>query len=311
LGDTAGTYKYWGFGLKIASDMKFPELLEYDFEEQDVDVSVGNVPDSIEGKAITSNRFSFIIGENELLFTVNDVARYYATDGRRIVVKPFEPVADSRSIRLYILATVMAAVLLHRNSLPIHASAIRQGERLVLITGDSHAGKSTTLAGLQRKGYTVFSDDVVVLESIDSTVSAVASYPMIKLWDDTLEKMNDAQFEDRSFRIQQHLNKYGFFFHDRFDRNRYSVGKVFVLKVRDVPCLTYRFLSGKEAFETLVDQVYRPMLLQSTDLRRLCFLLVSEIVKSSRFIEICRPKDCDTHQLVEYVEALMRDEVCG
>lgn len=298
-------YKYWGFGLKIASDMAFPELLEYDFDSQDVEYIVGKCPESIEGITIFSKSFSYIINDRELLFTVHDVARYYAVDGHRIIVEPFEPMQDSRSVRLYVLATVMAAILLQRNSLPLHASAIKQGESLVLIMGDSRAGKSTTLAGLHKNGYTVFSDDVVVLQKEASGVSAVASYPMIKLWNDTLEKMNDSRFEDRSFRIQQSLDKYGFFFHNHFDRNRYPVKKVFVLKVQHIPDLTHRSLTGKDAFEALVGQVYRPMLLQSNDLKHLCFLLVSDMVKNSSIVEICRPIECDADQLIGYVETLL------
>ena len=263
------------------------------------------MPESIEGVTISSRSFSYIINDRELLFTVHDVARYYAADGHQIIIEPFEPMNDSRRVRLYVLATVMAAILLHRNSLPLHASAIKQGESLVLIMGDSRAGKSTTLAGLHKNGYTVFSDDVVVLQKEASGVGAAASYPMIKLWNDTLKKMNDSRFEDRSFRIQQNFDKYGFFFDDHFDRNRYPIKKVFVLKVEDIPKLSHRSLTGKDAFEAVVCQVYRPMLLQSNDLKRLCFLLVSDIVKNSSIIEICRPIECDAHQLIKYVETLL------
>jgi hypothetical protein len=80
---------------------------------------------------------------------------------------------------------------------------------------------------------------------------------------------------------------------------------VFVLKVQDIPDLTYRSLSGKDAFEAVVCQVYRPMLLHGNDLKRLCFLLVSDMVKNSSIIEICRPIECDAHQLIGYVETLL------
>jgi len=305
LEPTTNKYQYWGFGLKISSDLEFPELLPYSFDGPDVEYILGKVPDSITGTTISAQGFSYIINDRELLLTVHDVARYYTNGGYQIVIEPFEPIHDSRSVRLYVLATVMAAVLLHRNRLPIHASAIRQNEGLVLITGDSRAGKSTALAGLHRKGYTVFSDDIVVLQKEACGVSVAASYPMIKLWNDTLEKMNDAQFEDRSFRIQQNIDKYGFFFHDHFDRNRYPINKVFILKIRNITDLTHRSLDGKDAFKALVRQVYRPMLLQSNDLLRLCFLLVAEIVKNSSVFELNRPIECEAHQLVDYMEVLM------
>ncbi|WP_159431301.1 hypothetical protein [Bacteroides ihuae] len=41
---TSHLYKYWGFGLKIASDIEFPELLVYDFDIPDVEYIVDKVP---------------------------------------------------------------------------------------------------------------------------------------------------------------------------------------------------------------------------------------------------------------------------
>lgn len=300
-------YKYWGFGMNIASEIAFPELLVHDFEFSDVDFLLGVAPDSIKGATIASKKFSYIVCDQELLFTANDVARYYATNGSKVVIEPFEPIQDMRSVRLYVLATVMAAILMHRGLLPLHASALFNGQgHLALVTGETHAGKSTTLAGLIRKGYSVFSDDVVVLHKKKPVgVEAMASYPMVKLWNDTLEKMNDPLFDDRSFRIQRDLDKFGFFFHNRFDKNRYPINKVFVLRVQPVSGLTHRYLDGKEAFEMLSRQVYRPMLIQNISLRLLCFTLVSDIVKNSNVIEICRPTDCEADDLVEFVEALL------
>ncbi len=259
-----------GVGLNILSELSFRELLLYDFEAPDIDFRIGEVPDSIDGRKHLSKSCSYTINDNELLFVVNGVARYYADQGQKIVISPFDPVTDMRRIRLYVLATVMAAVLLHRKALQLHASAIDYKGGLILITGDIHAGKSTTLTGLYSKGYTVFSDDVFVLQQSGLPVTGRASYPMIKLWDDTLNKMNDPRFENRSFRIQQHMDKYGFFFHDRFDRNAHPVRNVFVLKVKDIPELTFRTLNGKEAFEALIGQIYRPALIQGNDLRFLC-----------------------------------------
>ena len=172
----------------------------------------------------------------------------------------------------------------------------------MLITGDSRAGKSTSLAGLLKRGYAAFSDDVVVLKEEQGLVKAAASYPMVKLWDDTMDKMN---FEDRSFRIQQDIDKYGLFFHDRFDRSQYPVKKVFVLKIQDTPSLTSRTLDGKDAFDALIRQVYRPMLIQNNAQRLLYFKLVIDIINNGSIIEVTRPMDCNADHLVDFVESLL------
>lgn len=300
-------YKYWGYGLNITSEINFPELLEHDFSIPDVEYIIGKVPDKIIGTSISLKKFSYTVNERELLFKANDVASYYAFDGLKVIIEPFEPIEDKREIRLYVLATVMAAILLHRRMLPVHASAIKQNDKLVLITGQSHAGKSTVLAGLLKKSYTVFSDDVVVMnkDKENSSTLAAASYPMIKLWDDTMDKLDDPSFGDRSFRIQKDIDKYGFFFHGNFDKERYPIEKIFILNIENIHDLKTRKLTGKEAFKSLIEQIYRPTLIQSNEIRLLCFTLMSDLVKNCDITEICRPVECNSDKLVDYVESLL------
>lgn len=262
------------------------------------------MPESLQGRVFSGSRFSYCMDARALLFVIPQVARYYASEGQKIVIEPDDAVPDMRTVRLYVLATVMAAILLQKGRLPLHASGILKNGDLTLITGDSKAGKSTTLAGLFRKGHILFSDDVVVLQREEfGGVEAAASYPMMKLWNDTLIKMNDALFSDRSFRVRNDLDKYGFFFHSVFDCGLYSVKKVFVLKTGEVLCITSRMLSGSDAFDVLTKQVYRPMLIQNNDLKFLCFNLLIEIVKNSSICEISRPLVCDPACLSEYVES--------
>jgi len=298
-------HKYWGFGLNIASDIEFPELLKTNFETSDVNFTAGKVPVAIEGNTVCTQQFSYQINDQELLFTAHNVAKYYALEGNRVVIEPFKYGDDSREVRLYVLATVAAFILFQRSLLPFHASAIQNNGGLVLIAGDSRAGKSTSLAGLLKRGYTVFSDDVVVLQQEQGKSLAKASYPMVKLWNDTLVKMNHPMFEDRSFRIQNDIDKYGHFFHDRFDKNSYPVKKVFILKVGNCLELTSQILNGRKAFDALIMQIYRPMLIQNNTQRLMCFTLVTDIIKNGSIIEISRPVECDPEDLINYIESLL------
>ncbi|NTW32401.1 MAG: serine kinase [Bacteroidetes bacterium] len=299
-------YKYWGFGLHIASEIEFPELLPMEFDLPDVEFVLGKMPEIKEDISVSTKNFSYYITDNELLFKVYDIAGYYAANGNKIIIEPFTNVQDMRSIRLYVLATAIAAILLQRGLLPLHASAIIKNDELVFITGDSQAGKSTTLAGLLKNGNTVFSDDVVVIKKNEnSKITVSASYPMMKLWDDTLDKLNDALFRDRSFRVKHDIDKYGIFFHDNFNTNSYSVSKVFILRKQEIPQIVSRKLKGTEAFDALTKQVYRPMLIHNNSLRALCFTLLTDIVQNSSIYEVCRPLECNPDELLKYVETFL------
>ncbi len=296
-------YQYWGFGLHISSEIEFPELLPYEFSSPDVVFRYGKTPKTIEGKVILKNGSSYIIADRELLFTVDDVARYYASGGDTVTIEPCESVLEMRTIRLYILATVMAGILTQRSLLPFHASAIIRDEALILITGDSQAGKSTSLAGLLKKGHTIFSDDILVLKKgEDNRITANASYPMIKLWDDTLDKLDHDPFRDRSFRVRHDLDKFGFFFHGDFNTSHYPLKKIFILKKEDIPSVRIKTLSGFNAFEALRKQVYRPFLLQSDALFSFRFSVLTELSKTCTVYEISRPLVCNPEELITHIE---------
>src|SRR3954462_12329994 len=123
-------YNYRGFGLHILSEIEFPELLPAIADVADITVKIGDVPVTIEGKRLLGNDISYIINEEELLFSVKDIATYYAAYGREIIIAPEKGNLEMRSIRLFVLATAIAAILLQRRLLPLHASAILDKEEL-------------------------------------------------------------------------------------------------------------------------------------------------------------------------------------
>ena len=299
-------YHYWAFGLHISSEIEFPELLLTEFEKADVHISVDTIPASIETISFETETYFHSVTETELLFEVKNVAKYYATNGNKIIVEINEQNKEMRSVRLFILATVMAAILLQRKLLPFHASAIIKDETLFLITGESGAGKSTTTAGLIKKGYTIFSDDVVVLEKKSANnVSATASYPMIKLWNDSIEKLEHELFDDKSFLVKPGLDKYGIFFHEQFDTNAYPIQKIFILKKREPDNIQCRQLTGAEAFKEASEQIYRPMLMHNNELRVLAFSILTTLLQTCTIYEIIRPLNGNIEDMLLQVEALM------
>ncbi len=298
-------HNYWGFGLNIKSEIAFPELLVHNSDSSDVQICMGTVPASIEGVFIDEPEVNYTINNNELLFRVKNIAKYYATNGNSIIVEIEDIKNEMRTIRLYILATVMASVLLQRKLLPLHASAIIMDNQLILITGDSGAGKSTALAGLIKKGHAVFSDDVIVLHNKLATVVATASYPMIKLWDDTMVKLEHELFDDRSFIIKPGMDKYGIFFHKQFNQNSYAVKKIIILKKNGINQIVSRKITGAEIFKELAKQIYRPMLLQDNNLLLLTFNLFSSLMNTVSVYEITRPEECSPTDLLVCVESLL------
>ena len=306
-------FHYYGFGLLISSEIEFPELLPSESRDAEVSIFFGKVPAQISGISITSPNFSYTIGEEELLFTVTDIVRYHASNGNNIIVEVLSTTEEERTIRLYVLATVMAAILLQRQRLALHASAIIKDGMLILLSGDSGAGKSTLLAELIKSGYQVFSDDIVVLKKdlLTGGILANASYPMIKLWNDSIEKLDHVYFSDKSFKVRHDLDKYGFFFHSIFRTGSFPVSKILLLKKGSQEGFLMKEQKHTEAFTAIFKQVYRPMLIQSNKHRLLCFTIISELAKSCTFMEITRPMECKPAELLAYVKDHFIEENIG
>ncbi|SEW44108.1 hypothetical protein SAMN05428988_5701 [Chitinophaga sp. YR573] len=296
-------YNYYGFGLHILSEIEFPELLPATADTVDITIKIGDVPDSIDGKRLQGNDISYIINEEELLFSVKNIATYYAAYGREIIIAPETGNREMRSIRLFVLATAIAAILLQRGLLPLHASAILSDGELVLICGRSGAGKSTTLAGLRKQGYTIFSDDITVLQQRPDTnmITGTASYPMIKLWEDSLLMFS----QDRSFPVRPGMDKYGIFFHDDFNRNEYPVKKILLLDIGEDNEVQSKILTGIQAFEAISNQIYRPVLLHSQSLRTLSFLTISKLLQHVEIYHINRPINCRPEKLLSVISSLV------
>ena len=298
-------FYYFGFGFNIKSEIEFPELVETEKSDFNLTIRLGAIPEIADGIRFSSSDFAYIIQNNEFLFTVNNIARYYAKNGDEIIVEILNPEEDSRSIRLYILATVMAAILLQKNKLSFHASAIIRDNQLLLISGESGAGKSTLLASLINNGHTIFSDDILVLSrhKSSSNIIAAASYPMIKLWEDSIGKLNNEKFSNRSFKIRHNFDKYGFFFHSSFDKRSYPIATIIILKKGDQTQFILSELKDSEAFMAISKQTYRPHLIQSIEHRTLRFKIISELIKNASILEITRPNNSKPKELMEFVES--------
>lgn len=281
-------YKYWAFGIQISSALQLPELLPADFEVPDVEINMGRIAHQ-EPAGNTANR-SLLIGPQQEVIVISGIGRFYVTHGKQIMVEPADG-ADEKQVRLYLLGTVMAALLYQRGCIPFHASAIVKNGRLTLFTGQSGAGKSTLSAWLTTQGYELFTDDICVLELNAATqqVTGKASYPMIKLWEDSLDKLSDSQF-NKQHRIRQEAPKYGQFFHDRFLKQALPIDQVFILQpTPEAASITYTELDAMQSFAELEKQAYRHNIAKRPLNRALHFKLITALVSAAKVRVLQRP----------------------
>lgn len=290
---------YFANGLSIATDISFPELFVIPHTATpDVSVRFGEVPAHISEKA-REQQTDIFITSTEYYLHINDIASYYAANGHEVIIEPL-PDADEKSIRLFFLSNAMAAILYQRGLIPMHASAIYDEGGIVLFMGDSGAGKSTTVATLQAKGYRIFSDDICVPVQEDGVLKAFAAYPMMKLWKDTFEKVNIGSYDEEN-RVRPEMEKYHRSFAESFDIQAQPIKYIFILEKKssfdenDSPLdreLDYgRSIQGIEAFKHLQNYAYRLPYIDAMGLKKTYFELLSTLSNHIPVVLISRPDD--------------------
>jgi hypothetical protein len=296
-------YEYWGFGLHIASEIEFPELLPFAFKHTDVSITLGEIPTIAASTEFCIGRISYQMNDQELIFSVQDVATYYVASGNTIVIRPCPDVED-RVVRLFVLGAAVAGILQQRKQVPLHTAAVIVNDRLTLIAGQSGAGKSTTLTGLKKRGYRIFSDDITVLKELpdDDHISGIASYPMIKLWENSLQTL---QLDDRSFPVVPGYEKYGFFFHGAFDTRHYPIDRIILLETQETDVICHKKLQGSEAFAGVAPHVYKASFFRQPVMRALCFDVISKMLRCSEVHQVSRPPLCEPDTLLDVVTAIL------
>ena len=296
-------YYYWAYGLKIKSEILFPELLSLpETKEVNVELVLGKVPrHQLEDMGIINQQI--FIDDKSYKLVLPGIATYWAEGGKRIVVQLQES-ADQSTVRLFCLSNVFASILFQRKQIPLHAAALKVDNQLVLLCGYSGAGKSTLLASLMSRGFTLFSDDVCVPVSDTSEgVFMHSSYPMMKFWKDTYTAFSFLGVPD--VQLRPGLDKAGFYFHDKFDTNTYKPNLVFFIEKSSAESeVRIREVQGAELFQKLE-------FLGSIDLRQEHFKLFADLANQVKGYLVVRPEGLHSVEEITNIvtEVLEKDNI--
>jgi hypothetical protein len=296
-------HRYLGFGLKIASEIEFPELFAGGDGEPDLWIRHGMEDETLfEGFDPRKVWHEFL--PDRFRLNIPDVGRYLARSGEVIHFLQ-APGADLSTARVYVLTVTMAALLMQKGRILLHASGIVSHGRVHLFMGESGSGKSSLMAELRRRGYAAFTDDVCVVSSSDAgegTVVAHASYPMMKLLPESIRAIDDERY-DYSHRIWPDEEKFGQFFHEEFTTDALPVAGIRILNPRDGHTGGYleESLGGIEAFKMLTGHTYRKQFMHEISLAGNHAILLSKLVSQVPVCLVTRsPKDSDIHSFADF-----------
>jgi hypothetical protein len=96
---------------------------------------------------------------------------------------------SAEMLGLHVAHAGLAAVLLQRGRLPLHASGVVVKEGCVAFLGGSYAGKSTMAAALNQRGYSALCDDICAVTITNEIVTVSPGTGRMELWADAAKAL--------------------------------------------------------------------------------------------------------------------------
>lgn len=278
---------YTAFGLQIESELPLPGLLPGSNRPPDVHIRHGPVPTALPNPVGKSAYFhaTFQATPDTFLLTVPDVARYLVVKGQEISIHR-APNCREDYLPLYLLGSAFGTLLHQRHLLVLHASGIQTARGAVLFVGPSGHGKSTTLAALIDRGYTMLSDDVtaVMMESASGPL-AYGSYPRLRLSADAAARMN--------YPIEglQRIHDAGKYLVPvtRFCADPLPVHAVYALNIHAAPKIHLAPVDTVQRFALVGANTYRYAFLEGLGLLQAHFHAATRLAKAVHIGRISRP----------------------
>lgn len=114
----------------------------------------------------------------------HSLALEYSRDGRSIrLLAGREYPRDS--LGAFLVSTAMVYYFRVVGRQCIHGAVVGEGDDAAVICGPSGAGKSTIAAAMSRKGWSVLSDDIAVVDDFDEWFRVRSGYGRVRLWPGT------------------------------------------------------------------------------------------------------------------------------
>jgi len=302
-------YNYRGFGLDISSEIEIPELMlsvNENLKTNNLLIKLGKTPNKLIGENVVRKVRNWA-GNNEFLLEVPNLVRYHTFGGNTIVIQPLATKElDWQSIRIFLLGTVIASILHQKGYVPLHASAIAFKQELVLFCGNSGVGKSTTASFLKKRGYTLFSDDICLIkpkEIKNGVVYAHPTYPMVRLWSDTITKLKDKKVIAAE-RVRPGIDKFKNYFREDFDNKPLPIRSIVVLGINNENNFKQNIINSiPEKMLYLKKQTFRKSIVKRMEGQANLFYSLTKVASSVPMMRVSRPETySNINAYIDFIE---------
>lgn len=294
------SYTYTAYGLTFSSTFPLPEFRPHTNGANDVNISYGKVPESLSSPS--DNGIAWQTEPGKLLLTVKDVARYLVLGNQEVVIEPF-PGSNEADIRVFLLGSVLGAVLHAHHMLVLHASVIQTKNGAALFMGNCGAGKSTLLGAFLKRGYAMLTDDKagIVIDK-NGTAQVLPGFPRVRLTKDAVKKLD---FPVQNAEHNEEAGKY-IVPVEKFCLENLPVKAAYALTVHNKPNIVLDRLQKIEQIELLNYNTYRRRFLNGADQRMAHFQTLTALSSQIEVSRISRP---DFPAKIDELVALIEEDL--
>lgn len=295
----AKLHRYKAFGLTIESELELP-MLSARFESPEVCIRFGETPEQLDSPLSSGLRYQ--LTEDEFLLNVDNIARYWVQNGKRITIQPLAKTTHEES-HLYLLGSVFGALLHQQGKMLLHGSAVEKNGRAIAFIGESGAGKSTLAAAFKQRGFTTLTDDICVITFDEKMRPHVESgYPRAKLWEDSLELLN-IPFTDLP-RVRAEVNKHSLLTTEYFQEQRTPLSGIYLLTFSNTDETQLIKLTAADRLKAIRQNTFRKRFLVSESHRNNIFRSNLSLAQSVSLSQLIRSQnDNNLNSIVDTIIA--------
>jgi hypothetical protein len=241
----------------------------------------------------------FQITENEFFMEVDEVARYLVRNGNEVLIQPGEK-ADAASVRLFLAGSAFGALLHQQCILPLHGSSFSYNGKGIVICGTSGAGKSSVVAAFCQNQGQFINDDITPLQIADDHTTIVPINTRLKLWDDTLKKLN-LPANDLE-RIRPSIEKF-YLPVDCEPGKEQRFHQLFILHAHNKEEYRVKELVGLEKYNAIRSQVYRRIYLKGMpETEKIYFKQMLKLSAQITVKQVTRPRICSITDTMDFIQ---------
>jgi hypothetical protein len=290
------------YGLSFSTEFPigyFPDVLNLD--KPDVRIRRGK---------ITANGYTppasmqIEASPARLLLRGSKCATFLVTGGDSIIVEPL-PGGDPAPIRQILLGWALGGILHQRGMVPLHGSAICQGDDCYVFCAASGVGKSTLTAAFLNRGFSFLDDNIAVAAFQDGIPCISPGTPELRLWEGAIPSCTFAHRV--AGRIRPDMAKMSLIAARQFRHEIARLRKIFILKRTESAALSVEAVTGVAKFRLLLAHIFFFDYIKACGISARQFRLVQELSDSVPMAEIRLPDPLPSPATL--CEAIIRSEM--